>query len=182
MNSSTTAQSGSLTRRDFLGLASKASANVVAGGSSSSRTVTPMRNSSKSYEDAATIAAKAEASGGGTPNIEEYRKQSASIPKLSVIVLNRLWFGPTPEEVAEFENMGATDEDRLSNWLDKQLNPESIPDADLEAKIQAANFSTPGKSLQDAWQQHYRNRDYNVRLQPARELERMNFMRAAHSK
>ena len=182
MNSSTTTQSGSLTRRDFFGLASKASANVVAGGSSSSPTVTPMRNSSKSFEDAATLAAKAAASAGVTPNIEEYRKQSASPPKLSVIVLSRLGFGPTPEEVTEFENMGATDEDRLSNWLDKQLNPESIPDADLETKIQAANFSTPGKSLQDAWQQHYRNGDYNVRLQPARELERMNFMRAAHSK
>lgn len=182
MKSSITQESPSLSRREFVGLTSKASAKAVVGSSGSGRSVTPMRSSKKSYEDAGTAAAKMAANAGGIPNIEQYRKQSATLPSLSVIVLNRLGFGSTPEAVAEFEGMGATDEERLSNWLDKQLNPESIPDTDMDARVQAANFTTPGKSLQDAWQQHYRNRDYNVRIQPARELSRLNFMRAAHSK
>jgi uncharacterized protein (DUF1800 family) len=75
-----------------------------------------------------------------------------------------------------------TDEERLSNWLDKQLNPESIADADCDARIQAAGFTTPGKSLQQAWTDHRQSGSSNTRRQPVEELERLNFLRAAHSK
>ena len=78
--------------------------------------------------------------------------------------------------------MGVTDEERLSNWLDKQLNRESIADADCDARIQAAGFTTPGKSLQQAWTDHRQSGSSNTRRQPVEELERLNFLRAAHSK
>lgn len=131
--------------------------------------------------DAGTLAAKQVAEAGGAPRIEDYRKHATSLPKLSVIVLNRLGFGPTPESIAEFESMGATDNDRLSNWLDKQLNPDSIADADCDARIQAAGFTTIDKPLRQAWTEHRKSGDNNVRYQPVRELERLNFLRAAHS-
>ena len=139
-----------------------------------------MRDSKKSFEDAGTQAAMQAASATELPNIDEYRTHAASLPKLSVIALTRCGFGPTPEAIADFESMGVTDEERLSNWLDKQLNPDSIADADCDARIQAAGFTTPGKTLRQAWQQ-YADASSNTRRQPVVELERLNFMRAAHS-
>lgn len=182
MSNSTTTESAPLSRRDFVNLATKASASFVTGGSGSEAiAVTPMRSSQRSYEDAGTLAAKQAAEASGAPRIEDYRKHATSLPKLSVIVLNRLGFGPTPESIAEFESMGATDNDRLSNWLDKQLNPDSIADADCDARIQAAGFTTIDKPLRQAWTDHRKSGDNNVRYQPVRELERLNFLRAAHS-
>jgi len=43
--------------------------------------------------------------------------------------LNRLTFGPTPGEVAAVEKMG------LNKWFEQQLNPGSIDDSALEAKL-----------------------------------------------
>lgn len=140
-----------------------------------------MRNSKKSLADAGTQAAMQAASATEEPNIDEYRAHAASLPKLSIIALTRCGFGPNPEAIAEFEGMGATDEERLSNWLDKQLNPDSIADTDCDTRIQEAGFTTPGKSLQQAWQDHRQNSDYNIRRRPVVELERLNFMRAAYS-
>jgi uncharacterized protein (DUF1800 family) len=179
----TTQESANISRRDFVNLATKASASTITGSSGSPTTsLTPMRNSQKSFESAGTLAAKAAASGTENPDIDSYRKHAASLPKLSVIVLTRLGFGPTPQEIADFESLGATDEVRLSNWLDKQLNPDSIADSDCNARIQSAGFTTVNKTLRQAWAEHRRNGDYNVRMQPVRELERLNFLRAAHSK
>jgi uncharacterized protein (DUF1800 family) len=183
MNTSTIQESSTLSRRDFVNLATKASASLVTGASGGSTTgITPMRNSRKSYEDAGTLAAKQAANTSEKPKIEQYRTHATSLPKLSIIALTRCGFGSTPEEIAEFENMGVTDEERLSNWLDKQLNPDSIADADCDARIQAAGFTTPGKSLRQAWTEHGRSGDSSTRRRPVEELERLNFLRAAHSK
>ena len=59
MNTSTIQESSTLSRRDFVNLASKASATVVTGTSGEATSnLTPMRNSQKSHEDAGTLAAK----------------------------------------------------------------------------------------------------------------------------
>ena len=44
-------------------------------------------------------------------------------------LLNRLTFGPRPGDVARVKAMGA------SRWLDEQLDPASLPDADLERQL-----------------------------------------------
>ena len=106
MNTSTIQESSTLSRRDFVNLASKESATVVTGTSGEATSnLTPMRNSQKSYEDAGTLAAKQAAGASGTPNIEEYRTHTTSLPKLSIIALTRCGFGSTPEEIDEFENL-----------------------------------------------------------------------------
>ena len=45
--------------------------------------------------------------------------------------LNRLTFGPRPGEVSEVERVG------LKRWFDMQLNPQSIDDSALEARLSA---------------------------------------------
>lgn len=181
--STSTQQSASLSRREFVTLATKASASTLTGYSGGvTSNLTPMRNSRKSFEDAGTLAAKAAAGDTSHPNIEDYRKHASSLPKLSVIVLTRLGFGPAPEDIAAFENMGVTDDERLNNWADKQLNPESVADSDCDARIQEAGFVTPGKTLKQAWIEHRHSSDYWWRILPVMELERLNFLRAAHSK
>jgi uncharacterized protein (DUF1800 family) len=45
--------------------------------------------------------------------------------------LNRLTFGPRPGDVAAVEEMG------LEKWIDQQLNPQSIDDSALEARLAA---------------------------------------------
>ena len=182
MNTAKTQRSSALSRRDFVNLASKASASVVSGVTASPHEVTPMRDSKKTREDAGTIAAKQAASAIEMPNIEEYRTHSTSLPRLSIIALTRAGFGPTPDEVAAFEAGGATDEQRLSNWLDKQLDPDTINDSACDAKIAAAGFTTPGKTIRQAWNDHAESSSSSERRRPVVELERMNFMRAAHSK
>lgn len=59
-------------------------------------------------------------------------------PPLANIVLNRLCYGPRPGSVdyAKFAAMpGATDADKLVSWVDWQLNPAGVGDAECDAQI-----------------------------------------------
>ena len=82
------------------------------------------------------------------------------LPPLSVIVLNRLAFGPRPGEVAAFQALGATDDARLQAWVDQQLNPQSIDDSWCDAKLAAANLVTLNKSLPQLWADHVVNNQH----------------------
>ncbi|NYF80378.1 DUF1800 domain-containing protein [Granulicella arctica] len=60
--------------------------------------------------------------------------------------LNRFTFGPRPGEVAEVEKLG------LKNWFDRQLNPSTIDDSALDARL----ASYPAMHLsQEALMQRY---------------------------
>jgi uncharacterized protein (DUF1800 family) len=59
-------------------------------------------------------------------------EQSVRIPtddKAITHALNRLAFGPTPEQVEEVKRVG------LAAWIDRQLHPERIKDDDLDARL-----------------------------------------------
>lgn len=71
-------------------------------------------------------------------------------------VLERLSYGATPETQAEFEALAGNDADRLSAWLDQQLDPDSIDDSACEARIAAAGYQTLHKSLAQLWADHVR--------------------------
>ncbi len=68
-----------------------------------------------------------------------HKKKSAVVAEASPLTqqervleaLNRLTFGPRPGDVAAVEAMG------LNKWIDAQLNPESIDDSALEARLAA---------------------------------------------
>jgi uncharacterized protein (DUF1800 family) len=65
------------------------------------------------------------------------RKKKAAPPTIKQVegdqrilhALNRLTFGPRPDDVAAIGAMG------LNHWIERQLNPESIDDSVLEARL-----------------------------------------------
>ena len=80
--------------------------------------------------------------------------------------------------------LGSTEEERLNNYIEQQLNPENINDSELQARISTAGFTTINKSLKQMWVDHFVNNggDYTVRILPFLETERLTFLRAVYSK
>lgn len=132
-------------------------------------------------------------------------------PPLAVRALHRMGFGPArrkkkpaPSTVAEqlfgndfevlgelgeddigyFMSLGKTDEQRLANYVDQQLNPTSINDADLNARLAAypSSFATLNQSLAAVFSQRACQTDYDVRMRPVREVEKAAFTRAIYSR
>ncbi len=104
-------------------------------------------------------------------------------PAAAIIALNRLGFGPRAGEIAAFNSLGTSDPQRLQAWVDQQLDPAGINDAECDSKIAASGFTTLNKSLAQLWFDHVEsNPPWNVRLQPYYEIERATLLRAVWSK
>ncbi|HRP73902.1 MAG TPA: DUF1800 domain-containing protein, partial [Luteimonas sp.] len=84
--------------------------------------------------------------------------------------------------IAEFNGLGGNDLARLTAWVDRQLNPAAIDDSAVESRLSSANYTTLGKSLQQQWNEHVRQDDYNTRMRPGWEIQRAAFVRAVYSK
>ncbi len=106
-----------------------------------------------------------------------------AVPPLAVIALNRMGFGPRPGDIAAFNALGATDDARLSAYIDQQLNPGSITDTEYETRLADAAFTTLDKTLEQLWYDHVLNNggDYTYRTMPMRDTERVTFLRALYS-
>lgn len=115
-----------------------------------------------------------------------------AMPPISIVALNRMGFGPRPGDRAAFNALGGTPEDRLAAYVAQQLDPDSIDDSDVEARIAAANYDSvdlspdPDTYLQILWA-WYINDDgapggRNSTSIPRDELIRATFMRAMYSK
>ena len=115
-----------------------------------------------------------------------------SQPPISIIALNRMGFGPRPGDRAAFNALGSTPDDRLAAYVAQQLDPDSIDDSVLEARLAAANYdsvdvsSDPDTYLQILWA-WYINDDgapggRNSYYIPHDELLRATFLRAMYSK
>lgn len=107
-----------------------------------------------------------------------------ALPPLEVIALNRMGFGPGVGDLSAFRNLGSTDEERLTAYVDQQLTPESIDDSACDAIIAGHGFSTLNKSLAQLWADHVmvENLTWDERTQPVRETEHAAFLRAVYSK
>ena len=106
-------------------------------------------------------------------------EKSTETPPLSVIVMNRLAFGPRPGDLAAFDALGVDDDSRLTAWIDEQLDPDLIDDTELDNQLAAANFQTLNKSRAQLWADHVvANTD---RTLPREETERATFLRAQYS-
>jgi uncharacterized protein (DUF1800 family) len=111
-------------------------------------------------------------------------------PPLAIVLLNRAAYGPRPGDIDAFNALGANDDDRLSAWLDEQLNPTGV-DPEIDSRLQAlldsavpednAAYDTIGKSAIQLWTEHSRNGDYLVRNRPVWQMERLTLLRAAYS-
>jgi uncharacterized protein (DUF1800 family) len=104
-------------------------------------------------------------------------------PSAAIIALNRLGYGPRATEIAAFNALGGNDQQRLTAWVDQQLNPASINDSTCDAKLAAAGYETLNKSLAQLWQDHVESSPpWHVRIQPYYEVERATLLRAVWSK
>ncbi|TCZ86515.1 DUF1800 domain-containing protein [Lysobacter sp. N42] len=104
-------------------------------------------------------------------------------PPFAVRMLRNLSFGPTPATIAEFNALGSTDVQRLANWVDWQLDWRNIDDGALDARIAAQDYTTLAKSVPQLWADHVvPNPDWLVRLRPAFEIQRLQWVRATYSR
>lgn len=118
----------------------------------------------------------------------------ALTPPFAVYVLGRLGFGPrkgTAFSVQQFNALGATDDARLTAFVDQQLNPTLDPgghvtDPDVAARLAHESFATLNKSFDQLWLDHEVNGSLSgqpyTRDWPIREVERAVFVRAFHSR
>lgn len=108
------------------------------------------------------------------------------LPSLAIIALNRIGFGPRPGDIQAFNALGSTPEARLTAYVDQQLNPATIDDSDCDARIAAAGFQTLTLPLEQLWLKYIQragdeNKNNDGAL-PAKEIERLTFLRARYSK
>jgi len=108
-----------------------------------------------------------------------------AVPSVGTIALNRMGFGPRPGDLEAFEALGSTDEARLAAYVEQQLHPESIPDAEVEQRLAAAGFTTLGKTKAQLWADHAVSPGGDVwasRIRPFQETERAALVRATYSR
>ena len=116
-----------------------------------------------------------------TPDPGESNSRHVVIPPLGVIALNRAAFGQRPGDLAAFTALGATDDERLTVWVNQQLDPDSIDDSDCDARIANGVFYTHEKSAVALWAEHWRNADWPIVMRPGLEVITLKFVRAMHS-
>jgi len=110
-------------------------------------------------------------------------KENPVIPPLAVRVLERAGFGAAPGDVDQFNALGSTDTERLEAWCDVQLDPGSIADPELDARIAACSFQTLGKSLTQLWADHILpDPEWNIRMRPIMETQSLTMLRRVYSK
>ncbi len=56
-------------------------------------------------------------------------------PSTAVIAFNRMGFGPRPGDIAAFNALGSDDVERLTAYVDLQINPGSIDDSVCDARM-----------------------------------------------
>lgn len=102
------------------------------------------------------------------------------LPSLAVIALTRIAYGATPTDWGEFNALGDNDEARFTAYVEQQLNPSTINDDALDARIAALGYVTLTKTADQIWADHVVGDQ--ERYLPAYETERATFLRAVYSK
>jgi uncharacterized protein (DUF1800 family) len=113
-----------------------------------------------------------------------------TLPSGAVIAMNRMAFGPRPGDIELFNSLGGNDQDRQAAFVAWQLDPESIDDSAMEARIAAANFDSVGLSedpdtyLAILWDWYINDNapGDNSTAIPRDELIRATFIRSIYSK
>jgi uncharacterized protein (DUF1800 family) len=100
-------------------------------------------------------------------------------PPFAAVALNRLGFGPRPGDIAAFEALGTSDEQRLAAYVDRQLNPGDDPL--VSARLADPAYTTLHKSHAQLWQDHKIDANHNGRYRPIDEVARAVFVRATYS-
>lgn len=102
-------------------------------------------------------------------------------PPLAIVVLNRMGFGPRPGDVDAFNAMGATDTERITSYVDQQLDPDSIDDSTLQSRLNIPGYQTLNKTLTQLWTDHQLSEEWQVRIRPVQETAYSAYVRATYS-
>ena len=115
----------------------------------------------------------------------------ATAPPLAALVLNKAAYGPRPGDVDAFNALAGNDSQRLSFWIDDQLNP-TLADPEVDDRLAAlllsaepldqAAYDTLDKTPEELWTDYARHEDYAIRNRPLWQMERLTLLRAAYSK
>ena len=112
----------------------------------------------------------------------------ASPPKSASVTLgslnfSRAEFGATPADYQDFLGFGSDDSERLEGWVDWQLDPESIPDGEFEARLAEAGYETTTKNIYQLWIDHMLQfEEPELRYQPIWESINTASLRALYSR
>lgn len=111
-------------------------------------------------------------------------EQLFATPSAPIRWLTRATYGYSATARAELDALpGGSDDARWTAWVDQQLNPASIADADCDNRIAAAGYTTLGKSLSQLWSDHVvANPDYFTRILPTSETECATLIRVVYSR
>lgn len=134
------------------------------------------------FQPAPARLASAPSAGPVMAAISQPRLLTLARPPFAVRALNNLSYGATAASIAAFNALGGNDTARMTAYVDQQLNPAAIDDSAVEARINAAGYTTLGKSLEQLWSQHVRQDDYNTRMRPGWEVQRASLVRAVYSR
>lgn len=105
-----------------------------------------------------------------------------TVPQFSARALTKLTYGPTASTIATFNALGDDEAERLANFVDWQLDWQSIDDSALESRLSNAGYTTLNKSLSQIWSECVKsNPSYEVRMRPAWEAQRAAYVRATYS-
>jgi hypothetical protein len=98
-------------------------------------------------------------------------------------VLERATYGARPQDIAAFLALGESNDDRLSAWLDQQLDWSALNDTDLESRLEAMGFTTLDKSIAQLWSDHVQGSmtDWPERYFPVGETDAARWLRAVYS-
>lgn len=168
-------QTQKLTRRDFLKLSAALAATSALAACAP--------------EEATPTVAPFEPT-GQNPVIEPEAQTPLPPAPMAILALSRLTFGARPGDVEAFNALGATDDERLSNFVAQQLNPDSIDDSDFENRYAGAGFETLHKTHEQLYADHIANNPYDSNddiywdwySKPAYELADATLLRAVYSK
>lgn len=94
----------------------------------------------------------------------------------------RLAFGITPTSQQEFNALGSDDVARYDAMVDQQLAWESIDDSAMDARLEAAGYTTLAKTLPQLWAEHVASTSGGDRMLPSQEVQRATLARAVFSK
>ncbi len=119
----------------------------------------------------------------GKPAMMTRRLDAAAPPSLYNIAVNRMGYGEIQGQRNDWLALGGDEDTRFDNYVDQQLQPNSIVDTEYDNKLASSGFVTLDKSLSTLWYDHHLGGGgWSNRMRPVREIERDTFMRAYHSK
>ncbi|MBN8582305.1 MAG: DUF1800 family protein [Anaerolineae bacterium] len=169
-------QTKKLTRRDFLKVGGTLAATSVLAACAPGEENNP-------------IAAPVDTSVQDVVITPEAQTALPSVP-MAILALSRLTFGIRPGDVEAFNALGATDDERLLNFVTQQLNPDTIDDSEFENRYNSAGFETLHKTHEQLYYDHIAANPYDSNddtywdwySKPAYELSDATMLRAVHSK